>query len=158
MKENVLDVLMYLLQNAPLEDEPVTHNQESLKSLLVEAGFANGEIHEAFKWLDDLGAQIKQQDRIESGGKTTRCFAPAEEDLLDIQCRNYLLGLVNNGILSANSFELVMDRVLALAEHEISLDELEWVVLVVLSNQSDEQAALERLEAMAFNEQASPLN
>lgn len=158
MKENVLDVLMYLLQNAPLVDEPVAHNQESLKSLLVHAGFTHGEIHEAFRWLDDLSTQISQQVRIEAGSQTTRCFAQVEEDLLDMQCRNYLLGLVNSGILSANSFELVMGRVLALAEHEISLDELEWVVLVVLSNQSDEQTALERLEALAFDEPVSLLN
>ena len=44
MKENVLDVLMYLLQNAPLEDEPVIHDQGALKIMLVEAGFANGEM------------------------------------------------------------------------------------------------------------------
>lgn len=158
MKENVLDILMYLLQNAPLEDEPAIHDQESLKSMLVEAGFANREIHEAFRWLDELDTQINHQARIEPARGSTRCFSTVEQDLLDMQCRNYLLGLVNSGILSANSFELVLDRVLALEEYQISLDQLEWVVLVVLSNQSGEQAALERLEAITFSEQTLLLN
>jgi len=158
MKENVLDVLIYLLQNAPLEDEPAIPNQETLKNMLVEAGFASGEIHEAFRWLDDLDNQINQQARIEPDYHATRCFSPVEESQLDIHCRDYMLGLINNGILSANSFELVMDRVMALSDYEISLDQLEWIVLVVLSNQSEEQVALERLEAMTFSEQPSLLN
>ena len=158
MKENVLDVLMYLLQNVPLEDEPVSHDHEALRSMLLEAGFENGEIREAFRWLDDLDTQISEQARIEPGPLAVRCFAMAEEERLDTPCRDYLLGLVNTGILSANSFELVMDRVIALVEQEVSLDQLEWIVLVVLSNQSEERAALERLEALAFSEQATPLN
>lgn len=158
MKENVLDVLIYLLQNVPLEDEPAVRDHEALRSMLLEAGFDNGEIHEAFRWLDDLDAQICEQGRIEPGIKAIRCFAAAEEALLDTPCRDYLLGLVNSGILSANSFELVMDRVMALDEQQISLDELEWIVLVVLSNQSEEKAALERLELLAFSEQGIPLN
>ncbi len=160
MKENVLDVLMYLLQNVPLEDEPAAPNHEALRSMLQEAGFDNGEIHEAFRWLDDLDAQISEQGLIEPSQKAIRCFAAVEEALLDTPCRDYLLGLMNTGILSANSFELVMDRAMALDldEQEISLDELEWIVLVVLSNQSEEKAALERLESLAFSEQAAPLN
>lgn len=158
MKENVLDVLIYLIQNASLEDDPVTYDQESLKTMLEDAGFAQGDISEAFRWLDDLDYQISQQAQIEPATTSIRCFAEAETNLLDVNCQNYLLNLVNTGILSANSFELVMDRVVALAEYEITLDQLEWVVLVVLSNQSHEQAAFERLEAMAFTQESIPLN
>lgn len=158
MKENVLDVLMYLLQNVPLEDEPEIQDQEALRSLLLEAGFDNNRIHEAFRWLDDLDSQIASQARIDTDRHTVRCFSAVEENMLDLACRDYLLGLVNNGILSTNSFELVMDRILALRDHDISLDQLEWIVLVVLSNQSDEQAALQRLEALTFSEHVYPLN
>lgn len=158
MKENVLDVLIYLIQNASLDDDPAAYDQDSLKTMLEDAGFAQGDISEAFRWLDDLDYQISQQATIEPAASSVRCFATAETNLLDVNCQNYLLNLVNTGILSANSFELVMDRVIALAEYEITLDQLEWVVLVVLSNQSNEQAAFERLEAMAFTQESIPLN
>lgn len=158
MKENVLDVLIYLIQNASLEEDSTAHDQESLRSMLMDAGFEQGEIQNAFRWLDDLDYQISQQATIEPSTKTVRCFAEAETDVLDTHCQDYLLGLVNHGILSANSFELVMDRVIALSEDEISLDQLEWIVLVVLSNQANEQAAFERLEAMAFSQGSLPLN
>lgn len=158
MKENVLDVLIYLIQNASLEEDSYAYDQDTLKSMLVDAGFEQGEISEAFRWLDDLDQQISEQSQIQFNPTSTRCFAEAEKNLLDVHCRNYLLGLTNTGLLSINSFELVMDRVIALAEHEISLDQLEWIVLVVLSNQSHEQAAFERLEAMAFSQESAPLN
>jgi len=158
MKENVIDILMYLLQNASIEEDTVQQDQESLKALLMDAGFANGEIHEAFRWLDDLGNQISQQTPIKQAKHSVRCFSATEEALLDTECRNYLLGLANTGILTANSFELVIDRLLALGSEDIDLSQLEWVVLIVLSNQSDQQEAFQRLEAMRFHEPNSLLN
>lgn len=158
MKENVLDVLMYLIQNASLEEDSASDDQESLKDMLVSAGFEQHEIHQAFRWLDDLDQQISQQAIIKPADTAIRCFAQAEINLLDLRCRDYLLGLVNNGILSSNSFELVMDRVFALSEQEITLDQLEWIVLVVLSNLANEQTAFERLEAMVFSQQSIPFN
>jgi len=158
MKENVIDILMYLLQNASLEEETVEHDQESLKALLQDAGYANGEIHEAFRWLDDLDLQISQQLPIKPADHSFRCFSATEETLLDTQCRDYLLGLKNIGILTPNSFELVVDRLLALGSDDIDLSQLEWVVFMVLSNQSDQQEAFQRLEAMRFHELNSRLN
>lgn len=158
MKENVIDVLMYLLQNASAEDESVQQDHESLKVLLRDAGFDSGEIHEAFRWLDDLGTQISRQEPIQHGKKSLRHFSATEEALLDLECRNYLMGLFNNGILTPNSFELVIDRLIALETDEIDLSELEWVVLIVLSNQSNEQEAYQRLEAMTFYDLDARLN
>ena len=158
MKENVIDVLMYILQNASIEEDSAQQGHESLKSLLMDAGFAKGEIHEAFRWLDDLGTQIAQQADIRHADRSTRCFSPVEEALLDTESRNYLLTLFNSGILTSNSFELVIDRLLALGMDDIDIDQLEWVVLIVLSNQVDEQEAFHRLEAMKFYEPDSRLN
>jgi len=158
MKENVIDILMYLLQNASQEAETVEHDQESLKALLQDAGYANGEIHEAFRWLDDLDSQISQQLPIKQAEYSFRCFSATEEALLDTHCRDYLLGLKNTGILTPNSFELVIDRLLALGSDDIDLSQLEWVVLMVLSNQSDQQEAFQRLEAMRFHELNTRLN
>ncbi|TNG01808.1 MAG: DUF494 domain-containing protein [Gammaproteobacteria bacterium] len=152
MKENILDVLMYLLQNAPIDEEIAAHDQESLQHMLIKAGFEKRNIHQAFRWLEDLDLQISNQQRIEHNNPAARCFSGREKQLLDVQCRDYLLRLVNNGILSLNSFELVMDRVLALSGQEVSLDQLEWIILVVLSNQSEEQAAFDRMEAMLFSD------
>ena len=158
MKENILDVLIYLIQNASLEDDQSGYDQESLKNMLADAGFEQGDISRAFRWLNDLDYQISQQATVVTAPASIRCFAEAENNLLDVHCRNYLLNLVNTGILSIDSFELVMDRVIALAEYEITLDQLEWVVLVVLSNQNHEKEAFERLKSIVFTQESIPLN
>ena len=79
MKENVIDILMYLLQNASLEEETVEHDHESLKALLQDAGYANGEIHEAFRWLDDLDLQISQQRPIKHADHSFRSVSSVAE-------------------------------------------------------------------------------
>lgn len=158
MKENVIDVLMYILKSASLEEEATQHDHETLKTLLMDAGFNNGEIHEAFRWLDNLGTRITHQPPIEYANASIRHFSSGEVALLDTACRDYLLGLANTGILTANSFELVIDQLYALDSDDIDLDDLEWVVLIVLSNQADQQIAFQRLEAMTFHEPNLRLN
>ena len=158
MKENVIDVLMYILEHAVTEEDTEHHDQESLKSMLMDAGFAQLEIHEAFRWLDDLDTQISQQPGIQHGQLAIRHFSVTEKSILDTECQNYLLGLLNAGILSHNSFELVIDRLIALQISNIGLDHLEWIVLIVLSNQTDEMAAFQRLETLRFQEPNSYLN
>ncbi len=158
MKKNVLDILIHLTQDTSFEDDPSDHGQESLENMLTDAGFKQGDISKAFRWLDDLDYQTSQQVPIVTAPASVRCFAAAEKNLLDVNCRNYLLNLANTGILSANSFEIVMDRVIALAEYDITLNQLEWVVLIVLSNQNHEQAAFERLKSIAFTQESIHLN
>jgi Smg protein len=43
--------------------------------------------------------------------------------------------LVNTGVFDLNSREMVIDRVLALGSHDVNIDHIKWIVLIVLSNQ-----------------------
>ncbi len=54
MKENVLDVLMYLFQNYMDDDEDADPDRESIQTELLAAGFPSREIEQAFEWLDSL--------------------------------------------------------------------------------------------------------
>lgn len=158
MKENVIDILVYLLEHAPIEEDVFQHDQESLKSFLMDAGFASLEIHAAFRWLDDLDLQISEQFHRPPTDSAIRQFSATEAQILDTECQGYLIELANAGILSYKSFELVVDRLIALGNDQIELDDLEWVVLIVLSNQKDEQAAFERLGSMRMHEPNTLLN
>ncbi|MDE2304972.1 MAG: DUF494 family protein, partial [Gammaproteobacteria bacterium] len=55
------------------------------------------------------------------------------------------------GILSAAQREIVIDRLLALDAEELDLDHVKWVVLMVLSSQSGQELAYERMEDLVFN-------
>jgi Smg protein len=149
MKENVLDLLMYLFQHymdTEMEEEP---DRDTLQIELEQAGFSNHEITRAFDWLDGL---VDENFSDRQPGKTSvRVFAPAEIEKLDLDCRGFLLYLEHTGILSPTVRELVIDRVMALNEDEIDLERMKWVILMVLFNQPDQDVAFEWIENMVFD-------
>ena len=62
MKENVLDVLMYLFENYFYDEPDDEPDRESMEENLHLAGFSNAEIDKAFDWLDGLAEQRYQPD------------------------------------------------------------------------------------------------
>ena len=64
--------------------------------------------------------------------------------------RGFLLFLEQHGILDADQRELVLDRAMALDQEELELDDLKWVVLMVLFNQPGSEAAYAWMETQMF--------
>ena len=69
MKENVLDVLMFLFENYLYDEPEEAPDRDSLEENLHQAGFTSGEITKAFNWLDGLAEQRHQPDhqRVHGG-------------------------------------------------------------------------------------------
>ena len=156
MKENVLDVLMYLFETyVDAEDDPEP-DQNELRIELSRAGFADAEIERALVWLDDL---TDQKDCLHYGSQTahgTRIFNDFEHERLDVYCRGYITYLEQIGILSPPQRELLVDRLLALASTDIDVEQIKWVVLMVLFSQPGQEIAYARMEDLVF-EDASDL-
>lgn len=141
MKEDVLEVLIYLFENYMIEDSEFQPDQETLTSELSQAGFGHVEIDKAFGWLEDLSLLCEQQTEPLSGGsgQSMRHFAPDELGKIDPQARGLLLSLEQSGILDPQTRELVLDRVMALESDEIDLEHVKWVIMMVLCNRPDRQ-------------------
>lgn len=147
MKENVFDVLIYLFENyMDDEAEPAT-DPDAIRTELLEAGFPHKEINKAFDWLESLAEQKPIQS---SSLPTFRVFSAHECAKLDTECRGLLMFLEQSGILSPASRELVIDRAMALQDEAISLENLKWIVLMVLFSQPDEELAFARMENMVY--------
>jgi Smg protein len=69
-----------------------------------------------------------------------------------VECRGFLLSLEQGGILSSETRELVIDRVMALEADDIGLQQLKWIILMVLFNQPGQEEAYACLEDMVFDE------
>jgi Smg protein len=153
MKETVFDVLMYLFENYMHEGPEFHPDQKQLAIELVEAGFHRGEIRKAFRWLEGLSAQ--RNDNTVAGviGKSTgmRYYTLAEMRKLDAECRGFLMAMERNGALDAHTRELVIDRAMALDLEEISLEQLKWIVLMVVGNQPGQEQAHALLEDLVFD-------
>ncbi|MGD8575837.1 MAG: DUF494 family protein [Thiohalophilus sp.] len=153
MKESVLDVLMYLFENYMNDEIEFDTDEETLRVELQEAGFRQVEITRAFEWLEGLVAM--QDDPSIYSSKTTgsiRIYTDEECEKLDIEARGFLLFLEQTGVLDHFTREMVIDRVMALGEDEIDLEQLKWVVLMVLFNQPGREAAFAWMEDLVFDE------
>jgi len=153
MKENILDVLMYLFEHYTDEDIQLIHDQDSLKTELSEAGFPYLEINKAFAWLEGLVAQ-QENPAVHpvQAHRPVRSYTQEEAEKLDVECRGFLLFLEQTGVLDGPTRELVLDRVMALETEEISLEQLKWVVLMVLFNQPGQEAAFAWMENLVYDE------
>ena len=152
MKENILDVLMYLFENYMNDEIEFDTDEESLRVELQEAGFQQAEITKAFQWLEGLVDRQDDGDQVLSNASSMRVYTPEESDKLDLDSRGFLLFLEQTGVLDHNTRELVVDRVMALEEDEIDLEQLKWVVLMVLFNQPGREAAFAWMEDLVFEE------
>jgi Smg protein len=154
MKENVLEVLMYLFENYMDEETEFDADQEILTAKLSQAGFHRGEISKAFTWLEDLSAMCEGDDRGFSGGtrQSLRHYAPDELKKLDAPTRGLLLRLEQYGILDTPTREMVVDRIMALETEDIDLEQVKWVVMMVLYNRPDREESYAWLEELVFED------
>ena len=153
MKESVLDVLMYIFDNYIEDDFEIAPDQESLKVQLIEAGFRDQQVEGAFTWLEGLAVQRKLSDpQGYSGRPASRIFNDQELERLDAECRGFLLYLEEAKVLDVYERELVIDRIMALESEEIDLRQLKWVVLMVLFNQPDKEAAITWMEDIVMDD------
>jgi Smg protein len=159
MKQDVLDVLMYLFENYLDEDIQIHDNQDTIKVELSEAGFSNSEITKALGWLEELADLRDHPVRLSTiTAQSSRIFTENELDKLDTACRGFLLFLEQVGVLDHISRELVIERVMALEMNDIDLDTLKWVILMVLFNQPGSEAAYAWMEGMVLDDHADILH
>jgi Smg protein len=154
MKENVFDVLLYLFENYIDTDDTNKPDKDALESELEGVGFPNLEIHKAFDWLESMTV-IEDQPSDEDDTKpelSMRFYTEQELLRLDVQCRGYLLFLEQVGVLDAETREVVIERVMALDADEIDLDQMKWVVLMVLFYQPGREVAYAWMEDLVFED------
>lgn len=135
MKENVLDVLMYLFDHVFDPDMEIETDQDSLSDELEAAGFEKVEIDKAFDWLDDLRLAEERAEgmKLQNVG-SMRIYADQELERFAPECHGFLVFMEQCGILDAQVREMVLERAQALDTPEIDLDHLKWVTLMVLCN------------------------
>lgn len=146
----VFDILIYVFDRYMLEELPASAERESLARDLESAGFGEANVERALDWLADLAEQ-REGDNLK-GSSAMRVYAAEEMARLDAQCRGLLTSLEAGGILSASQREIVIDRLLALDAEELDLEQVKWVVLMVLSSQPGQELAYSRMEDLVFDD------
>lgn len=144
MKETMFDILVYLFENYFEAD--IHPDQGKLARELSAAGFESKEINQAFDWfsgLEGLAQHVYPASLADS--TSVRCYAEAEQAKVDAEARGFLTFLESSGVLNPIQREWVLDRILALNEAEVSLEQVKWIVLMVLWSQGQDYVFMEDL-------------
>ena len=149
MKENVIEVLLYLFENYIDIEDTAKPDKQALELELEQVGFHELEIHKALDWLADMTVVDEQPLKRQA---SMRMFNDSEIERLDMECRGYLLFLEQVGVLDVETREVVIERVLALDSDEIDLEQLKWVVLMVLFYQPGREVAYAWMEDLVFED------
>lgn len=156
MRQNVLDVLIYLFETYSDESSIHPPERDDLEKELSRAGFSNEEIERALSWIDDLTLQWSFHQKSVSAqiaqDPATRIFNIVEQSLIPSHCRGYIYYLEQIGILDQEQRERVIDRVMALENDELDVESLQWVVLMVLFSQPDQEQAFLHMENLIDRE------
>ncbi|RUO30876.1 hypothetical protein CWE12_06470 [Aliidiomarina sedimenti] len=151
----MFDILMYLFENYIHSEMEVVVDHEELTDELTRAGFHHQEINKALAWLERLAD-------LQDSGKTPylqtspqaafRVFTADEQARLDTSSQGFLMYLGQIGVLDFSTREMVMDRVMELDAKQFSLEDLKWVVLMVLFNVPGREDAYSQMEGLLFEE------
>ena len=151
----MFDILLYLFENIVNDNAELWVDEDELTKELKKAGFHEDEIYKALMWLEDL-ADLQSNDIapfiIGQTDLTTRVYTQQESLKLDTECRGFLLFLEQISLLDVATREMVIDRVMELEDSSIGLEDLKWVVLMVLFNVPGKEAAFEQMENLVFEE------
>ena len=157
MRENVLDVLMYLFETYIETQDETEIDQEDLRGDLTEAGFNSNEIEKAFDWLDKLNHTNSITDDL-FDVSSNRVYSKIEMSRLSSSCRGFIEYLEQINILSFCQRELLIDRLLALNTNDINIDQIKWIVLMMLFSQPNQEKAYSRMEDLIFETNESVLH
>ena len=157
----MFDILIYLFENYVHSEAEVMVDHDILTDELTRAGFHQDEIYKALAWLEKLSA-LQDTDAYpyftKSNSNSFRIYTAEEKQVLDLECRGFLLFLEQVNLLDFTTREMVLDRVMELDTPFFTMDDLKWVVLMVLFNVPGKEKAYSQMEDLIFDEQEGPLH
>ena len=153
MKENILEVLMYLFENYMIEDSELQPDRADLEHELTSMGFTNGEIGKAFNWLEDLSelCEFNPHDDSNKSIYAYRHYTAHETQKINVEVQGVLLLLEQSGMINSKIREIIIDRIMALDIEDNDTDNSKWVIMMVLCNIDTTDSTLELAEELVFD-------
>ncbi|MCM2678060.1 DUF494 family protein [Echinimonas agarilytica] len=150
----MFDILMYLFENFIHSEVEILVDHDELTEELTRAGFHKEEILKALAWLERL-ADLQDSDKkpylYKQVQPSVRIYTADETARLDSHCRGFLMFLEQAQVLDNTTREMVIDRVMELDVPEMTLEDLKWVVLMVLFNVPGKEGAYSQMEDLLFD-------
>jgi len=129
----MFEVLVYLFEN--YFEANIRPDQDVLTRELFAAGFEENDINGAFYWFSALDDMSHQSTDATDGNNSLRIYSESENRKISNDSLSFLMFLEQASVLSPSQRELVVDRVMALPNTAVTLEETKWIVLIALWKQ-----------------------
>jgi len=150
----MFEIIMYLFESYIQVDQTMELDAQEVTDELMQEGFQKNEITKALAWLDNL-ANIHNQDpqsRVTAEQATSiRIYNKIESRQISLECRSYISYLEDAKILTTHTRETVIDCIMSLDSAELVLEDLKWLILMVLFNDPNSEDAFLQLESMLMD-------
>ncbi len=130
MTSKIVEVLAKILEglnnNSTLE--------EVNKSLLKDKQFDQQTVSVAFSLVFDkvLAKRARQKNRKQKDKKNIRIFTEEEKELLGTDNFNYMMHLINVGLIDSKDVEIILEQVMMFPENQVTKNEINWIILLSL--------------------------
>lgn len=127
----MFELLVYLFEN--YIEMNIQADEKTLEKELSAAGFDSDDINRAFHWFSDLAAMTDQADANAAADRAGyRIYTLDESKKIGQDSRSFLLFLEQATVMNPLEREIVIDRLMALPDMEVGLDQTKWIALVVM--------------------------
>ncbi|WP_298939339.1 DUF494 domain-containing protein [uncultured Psychromonas sp.] len=150
----MFEIIMYLFESYIQVDQTMELDTQEVTDELMQEGFQKSEITKALAWLDNLANMHNQepQTRATAEKKTShRIYNKQEQRQISLECRNYIHYLEEAKILTTHTREMVIDCIMSLDSGELILEDVKWLILMVLFNDPVSDDAFLQLESMLMD-------
>lgn len=108
--------------------------EEVNKTLLKDKRFDQQTVSVAFSLVFDkvLVKKASLKRGKKNVRKNLRIFTDEEKELLGADNYNYLLHLMNVGLIDSKDVELILEQVMMFPENQITKNEINWIILLSL--------------------------
>jgi Smg protein len=145
---------MYLFETYIHSEAEMRVDQDKLTDDLTDAGFHREDIYNALNWLEKLADYqdgLVAPILLTTDPLSMRIYTEEESQRLDASCRGFILFLEQIQVLNLETREMVIERIMALDTFEFDLEDLKWVVLMVLFNIPGCENAYQQMEELLFD-------
>lgn len=151
----MFEIIMYLFESYIQVDQTMELDTQEVTDELMQEGFQKSEINKALAWLDNLANMHNQEPQsrtIAEKATSHRIYNKIEQRQISLESRNYISYLEEAKILTTHTREMVIDCIMSLdSDGELILEDVKWLILMVLFNDPVSDDAFLQLESMLMD-------
>jgi Smg protein len=134
----MLEVLIFMFENylgQPTSLQAISIEEDFLAQELSQAGFNHDDILGAFDWYKQLRTQITQPfHQYASHPDAIRIYSTEELEKIDAESFSFLSFVEQAKVILPNERDLILDRAMALKQDHITIEEIRWITMMLLWN------------------------